>query len=58
MNDEMLNPETCFPYTEKDNILDGKEEIYSDGIDTVTHKKTKEIDSFNIYDNRKNKITN
>ena len=50
LTDEMLNPETCFPYTEKDNILDGKEVIYSDGIETVKHKMTKEIDSFNIYE--------
>ena len=56
LTDEMLNPETCFPYTEKDNILDGKEEIYSDGIDTVIHKKTKEIDSFNIYEKKLWKI--
>ena len=52
LTDEMLNPETCFPYTEKDNILDGKEEIYNDGIDQVTHKKTKDIDSFNIYEKK------
>ena len=52
LSDEMLNPETCFPYTEKDKILDGKEEIYSDGIDTVLHKKTKEIDLYNIFEKK------
>ena len=52
LTDEMLNPETCFPYTEKDNILDGKDEIYSDGTNTVTHKKTKDIDSFNIFEKK------
>ena len=48
----MLNPETCFPYTEKDNILDGKYEIYDDGIDQVIHKKTKDIDSYNIFEKK------
>ena len=52
LTDEMLNPETCFPYTEKDNILDGTEETYNDGSNSVKHKKTKEIDSFNIYEKK------
>ena len=52
LTDEMLNPETCFPYTEKDNILDGKEIIYDDGIDQVIHKKTKDIDSYNIFEKK------
>ena len=52
LTDEMLNPETCFPYTEKDNILDGKYEIYDDGIDQVIHKKTKDIDSYNIFEKK------
>ena len=52
INDENLNPETCFPYTEKDNILDGEEDIYDDGIDKITHQKTKDINVFNIYERK------
>ena len=52
INDENLNPETCFPYTEKDNILKGKEDIYDDGIDKITHQKTKDINIFNIYEGK------
>ena len=51
-NDENLNPETCFPYTEKDNILDGKNDIYNDGIDEVIHRRTKDIEAFNIYEKK------
>ena len=51
-NDENLNPETCFPFTEKDNILDGKEDIYTDGIVNVTHKRIKDIENFNIYEKK------
>ena len=39
INDENLNPNTCFPYTEKDNILEGKKDIYDDGIDRITHQR-------------------
>ena len=49
INDENLNPETCFPYTEKDNILDGKIDKYSD---EVYHQRTKNIESFNIYEKK------
>ena len=52
LTDEMLNPETCFPYTEKDKILNGKIDTYDDGKNKVEHKKTKEIDSFNIYEKK------
>ena len=51
-NDENLNPETCFPFTEKDNLLDGKRDIYNDGIDEVIHKRTKDIEAFNIYEKK------
>ena len=50
INNEFLNPETCFPYTEKDNILDGKIDKYSD---EVYHKRTKDIEFLNIYDKKK-----
>ena len=52
INDENINPETCFPYTEKDNILEGKTDIYDDGIDKVTHQRTKDIESFNIFEKK------
>ena len=42
---QFINSETCIPYNEKDNILDGKQEIYSNG---VIHHRTKNIDSSNI----------
>ena len=50
--DENLNPKTCFPYTEEDNILDGYEDIYNDGIDEVIHKRTKDIEGFNIFEKK------
>ena len=50
--DENLNPKTCFPYTEEDNILDGPEDIYNDGIDEVIHKRTKDIELFNIFEKK------
>ena len=46
---QVLNPETCLPYTEKDNILKGTEDKYSD---EVIHKKSKIFDSFDIYDKK------
>ena len=49
INDENLNPETCFPYTEKDNILDGIKDQYSE---EVFHQRTKNIESFNIYEKK------
>ena len=51
-NDENLNPETCFPFTEKDNILDGKEDLYTVGNVNVTHKRTKDTEGFNIYEKK------
>ena len=50
--DENLNPKTCFPYTEEDNILDGPEYIYNDGIDEAIHKRTKDIEGFNIFEKK------
>ena len=52
VNDENLNPETCFPYTEKDNILNGFEDIYDDGINKIVHKRTKNIEGFNIFEKK------
>ena len=52
ITDENLNPETCFPYTEKDNILDGPIDIYNDGIDEAIHKRTKDIEPFNIFEKK------
>ena len=51
-NDENLNPYTCHTYTEKDNILDGKIDIYNDGETIVEHNRTKEIESLNIYEKK------
>ena len=52
INDENLNPETCFPFTEKDNILEGETDIYSDGTNNFPHKKTKIIEGLNIYEKK------
>ena len=52
ITDENLNPKTCFPYTEEDNILEGTEDKYNDGIDEVIHKRTKDIESFNIFEKK------
>ena len=41
-----MNPETCLPYTDKDNILEGTEDKYSD---EVVHKKSKIYDSFDVF---------
>ena len=43
--DVNINPETCFPYTEKDNILEGETIKYSN----VYHKITKDIEALNIF---------
>ena len=43
---QVLNPETCLPYTDKDNILKGTDDKYSD---EVIHKKSKIFDSFDVY---------
>ena len=52
VNDENLNPETCFTYTEKDDILNGYEDIYNDGIDKIVHKRTKNIEPFSIFEKK------
>jgi hypothetical protein len=44
---QSLDPETCIPYTEKDDILNGEQEIYSNG---VIHHRTKNIDSSDIME--------
>ena len=49
INDENLNPDTCFPYTEKDNILDGIKDQYSEN---VFHQRTKNVEIFNIYEKK------
>ena len=49
INDENLNPETCFPYTEKDNLLNGTRDQYSED---VFHQRTKNIEIFNIYEKK------
>ena len=50
--DENLNPETCFPYTEEDDILEGPRDIYEDGTDKVFHKRTKDIEYLNIFEKK------
>ena len=42
---QYLNPETCLPYTDKDNFFEGIEDKYSE---QVIHKKTKLYDSLDI----------
>ena len=49
INDENLNPETCFPYTEKDDLLNGIKDQYSED---VSHQRTKNIEIFNIYEKK------
>ena len=51
INDENLNPETCFPYTEKDDLLHGIIDQYSDD---VFHQRTKNVEIFNIYEKKNN----
>ena len=51
-SDENLNPETCYPYTEKDNILNGFEDIYDDGIDKIVHERTKNIEPLSIFEKK------
>ena len=52
--DENLNPETCFPYTEKDDILNGPHYIYEDGTDKAIHNRTKDIEGFSIFEKKNN----
>ena len=49
LNDENLNSETCLTYTEEDDILNGPEDIYSEGN---IHKRTKSIDILNIFEKK------
>ena len=51
-NDENLNPYTCRTYTEKDNILEGTLDTYGEGENIVIHNRTKDIESFNIYEKK------
>ena len=46
MYNQNLNPDTCRPYTEKDNILDGIKDVYSK---EVTHQRTKNYFQTDIY---------
>ena len=49
INDENLNIDTCKTYTEEDNILEGEEDIYDNGI---FHKKTKKVEKMNIFEKK------
>ncbi len=52
-NDENLNSETCYPYTEKnDPFSEGISDIYTDGIDEAVHNRSNYIDSFNIFEKK------
>ena len=44
-----LNSETCLAYTEKDDILNGPEDTYSQGN---IHKRTKSINILNIFEKK------
>ena len=50
--DENLNPDTCLPYTEKDDFLNGFEDIYDDGKDKIIHKRTKNVEGLNIFEKK------
>ena len=52
INDENVNPETCFPYTEKDDILNGSEDIYDDGENHAIHKRSKYMEDLNIFEKK------
>ena len=54
VSDENLNPETCFPYTEKDDFLNGPQDTYDDEIDTVIHQRTKSFEFLNIFEKKNN----
>ena len=49
LNDENLNSETCLAYTEKDDILNGPKDTYSQGN---IHKRTISIDILNIFEKK------
>ena len=44
-DNQVLNPETCLLYTDKDKLLEGIEDRYSD---QVIHKKSKIFDTLDI----------
>ena len=53
INDENLNPETCYPYTEKnDPFSEGISDIYKDGIDQSIHNRSNYVDYFNIFEEK------
>ena len=47
--DEILNIDTCKTFTEKDNVLDGEDDNYGEGI---IHKKSKTILKSNIFETK------
>ena len=47
MYNQRLNAETCRPYTEKDNILNGKKDVYSK---EVTHQRMKNYYLTDLYE--------
>ena len=49
INDENVNIDTCLAYTEKDNILGGYEDKYSD---EVIHNRTKLFENLNIFEKK------
>ena len=46
---QVLNPETCLPFTDKDKLLEGIEDKYSE---EVIHKKSKIFDNLDVYDKK------
>ena len=52
ITDGNLNPETCLPYTEKDDFLNGFEDIYDDGNDKIIHKRTKNVEVLSIFEKK------
>ena len=48
-NDENIDISTCKTYTEKDDILDGEKDMYSD---EVIHNKTKYYGSLNVFEKK------
>ena len=43
-----INPEKCIPFSGADDLLNGDEDTYSDGINKIIHKKSKYFESMNI----------
>ena len=53
INDENLDPETCHPFTEKnDPFSEGITDIYNDGMDEVIHRRTNNFEIFNIFEKK------